>query len=249
VYQVGANTDSVFAYSINSTTGALTNTAGSPFTSEISAPFGVAVDPTGRFLLVVDSVSCPTCTPLGITVFTISPSSGALALVAGSPFPPPPGVFSLTAVTVDPTGRFAYLVNNAGTCCLSTYNINASTGALTLVGTTLPAGLNPEHVTTDVAGQYVYVTGNDTDVFGYTINNTTGALTAMPLSPFTCPGCATQGLEADPSGRFLYVADRFHITGYSIDAGTGALTELSSSPYPTGTGSDPFDVTVIGTIK
>ena len=249
VYQVGGNTDGVFGYSINPTTGALTKIAGSPFISELSAPFGVAVDPTGRFLLVVDSVSCPTCTPQGITVFAISPSSGALTLVPGSPFPPPLGVSSFMAVTVDPTGRFAYVVNNAGTCCVTSYSINASTGALTHVGSTLPAGANPEHITTDVSGKYVYVTGNDTQVFGYTIDNTTGALTAMVHSPFTCPGCATQGLRADPSGKFLYVADRFHITGYGINASTGVLTELPTSPYPTGTGSDPFDVTIIGTIK
>ena len=249
VYEVGVNTDGVFAYSINPTTGVLTKIGGSPFSSEISAPFGVAVDPTGRFLLVVDGVTCGTCTPLGITVFAINPNNGALSLVAGSPFSPPPGVFSLREVTVDPTGRFAYLVNNEGTCCVSSYSINRGTGALTAIGTTLPAGLNPEHVTTDIAGQYVYTTGNDANVFGYTIDNTTGALTAMAHSPFTCPGCATQGLRADPSGKFLYVADRFHITGYAIDASTGALTELSTSPYSTGTGSDPFDVTVIGKIK
>ena len=113
----------------------------------------------------------------------------------------------------------------------------------------MPAGANPEHITTDVAGKYAYVTGNDDQVFGYAINNATGALTGMAHSPFLCPACATQGLKADPSGKFLYVADRFHVTGYSINATTGALTELSTSPYPTGAGSDPFDITLIGTIK
>jgi len=249
VYQVGGNTDGVFAYSINPTTGTLRNISGSPFTSEISAPFGVAVDPTGRFLLVVNSVSCQNCAPLGITVFAINPNTGALSVVPGSPFLPPAGVFSLTAVTVDPTGRFAYLVNNEGTCCVSSYSINSSTGTLTLVGTTLPAGINPEHIATDVSGEYAYVTGNDDQVFGYTISNTTGALTAIAHSPFLCPSCGTQGLRADPSSKFLYVADRFHITGYSIIAVTGILTELPTSPYLTGSGSDPFDITVIGTFK
>jgi 6-phosphogluconolactonase (cycloisomerase 2 family) len=248
VFQVGGNTVGVFAYSINPATGVLTKIAGSPF-SQLSAPFGVAVDPTGRFLLVVDTVGCPTCTPPGINVFAINPTTGALSPVAGSPFKPPAGVIDLQAVTVDPTGRFAYLVNNAGTCCVSSYSINSNTGALTLTGTTLPAGANPEHITTDVVGKYAYVTGNDDQVFGYTIDNTTGALLAMAHSPFMCPSCATQGLRPDPSGKFLYVADRFHITGYNINAGTGALTELSTSPYSTGSGSDPFDVTVTGTIK
>jgi 6-phosphogluconolactonase (cycloisomerase 2 family) len=93
------------------------------------------------------------------------------------------------------------------------------------------------------------MTGNDDRVFGYTIDNTTGALNEMAHSPFTDLGDGTQGLQADSSSRFLYVADRLQITGYSIDASTGALTELPTSPYSTGTGSEPFDVTVIGTIK
>lgn len=249
VYQVGGNTDGVFAYSINPTTGALSKISGSPFTSKIAGPFGLTVDPTGRFLLVANSATCQSCASEGITVFAINPNTGALSLVPGSPFPPPAGVFSLTAVTVDPTGRFAYLVNNAGTCCVSSYSINSSTGALTLVGTTLPAGANPEHIAPDVSGRYAYVTGNDDQVFGYNINNTTGALTAMAHSPFLCPSCATQGLSPDSSGKFLYVADRFHVTGYSINATTGVLTELPTSPYLTGAGSDPFDITVIGTIK
>lgn len=71
----------------------------------------------------------------------------------------------------------------------------------------------------------------------------------MGKSPFLCLSCATQGLKPDTSGKFLYVADRFHVTGYAINQSTSALTELSTSPYPTGPGSDPFDITLIGTIK
>lgn len=136
-----------------------------------------------------------------------------------------------------------------GPCCLSSYKINSSSGALTLVGSTLPGGLNSQHVATDVAGKFAYMTGNDNNVFGFTIDNTTGALTAMPKSPFLCPSCGTEGLKPDTSGKFLYVADRFHVTGYSINLSTGALTELSISPYSTGPGSDAFDITLIGTIK
>lgn len=247
VYTVGGNIDGVFAYLINQTTGVLTKISGSPFTSKISAPFGLTVDPTGRFLFVVDSVTGST--PLGITVFAIDPNTVGLSVVAGSPFAPPAGALQLQAVAIDPTGRFAYLVNTAGTCCLSSYKINSSTGALTLVGSMLPGGANPQHITTDVAGKFAYMTGNDDNVFGFTIDNTTGVLTAMGKSPFLCLSCATQGLKPDTSGKFLYVADRFHVTGYAINQSTSALTELSTSPYPTGPGSDPFDITLIGTIK
>ena len=44
------------------------------------------------------------------------------------------------SVTVDPSGRFAY-VANGGLDSISTFTINPSTGALTSVGAAVPAGI------------------------------------------------------------------------------------------------------------
>jgi 6-phosphogluconolactonase (cycloisomerase 2 family) len=52
------------------------------------------------------------------------------------------------SVTVDPSGKFAYVVND-GSHDVSAYTINVATGALTGIGSTpVAAGTNPQSITT-----------------------------------------------------------------------------------------------------
>jgi len=87
-----------------------------------------------------------------------------------------PGTSPLS-VTVDPTGKFAY-VANTGSNTVSAYTIDAKTGAFTEVtGSPFAAGTAPISVTVDPAGKSAYVenTGSNT-VSVYTIDARTGAL-------------------------------------------------------------------------
>jgi YVTN family beta-propeller protein len=79
---------------------------------------------------------------------------------------------------VDPAGKFAYVTNN-GSNNVSMYTINATTGALTSVGT-IAAGQFPTSVAVHPSGKFVYVTnfGSNT-VSMYSIDATTGALTLI----------------------------------------------------------------------
>jgi 6-phosphogluconolactonase len=115
--------DSVSAYSVNASSGALTPIPGSPFPDAGLGPSGAAVDPTGKFLYVSNASSG------SVSAYTINASSGALTAVPGSPF------FSgnqPAAVAVDPSGKFLYVANNFSNT-ISAYTINASSGALTPV--------------------------------------------------------------------------------------------------------------------
>ncbi|MHB1550209.1 MAG: beta-propeller fold lactonase family protein, partial [Vulcanimicrobiaceae bacterium] len=75
---------SVSAYTINAATGALTPVVGSPFAagssspSGSSSPWGVAVDPTGKFAYVANYDAT------NISAYTINAATGALTPVAGS---------------------------------------------------------------------------------------------------------------------------------------------------------------------
>jgi 6-phosphogluconolactonase (cycloisomerase 2 family) len=242
---VAINTDAVFGYKINATTGVLTAMAGSPFTTDVVAPGSVTVDPTGRFVIVGEACCANSA---GVSVYTINPSTGQLTAVAGSPFLPPSGTSELSAVTVDPTGRFVYGANGQafGTTGVTAYSINATTGKLTFLGTPLAGGSAPQDITTNITGAYVYMTNNDATISGYAINNTTGELTDLKGSPFAA-SVSTRGIAADPSGKYLYLSNSEQLLGYSIAASTGAITQLSSSPYSSG--SDPIGVCVAGTIK
>jgi 6-phosphogluconolactonase len=245
VYAVAIDTNGVYAYSVNAKTGVLTSIKGSPFASDVVAPDSVAVDPTGRFLMVAEACCADTA---GVTVFSINPTTGKLTVVQGSPFLPPSGTSEPSWVTVDPTGRYVYVANGGsfGTGGATAYSVNASTGKLTLLGTELPGGSAPWGITTDVTGSYVYMTNNDSTIYCYSINNATGELNIIAGSPFsgTAP---TRGVTADPSGKFLYIANSSQLLGYGINASKGTLTALSSSPYTAGNG--PMNLSVAGTIK
>jgi 6-phosphogluconolactonase len=245
VYAVAIDTDAVCAFAINATTGVLKAIAGSPFTADIVAPDSVAVDPTGRFLMVAEGCCADTA---GITVYTITPATGKLTAVKGSPFLPVSGVSEPSAVIVDPTGRYVYVANGQafGSGGATVYSINATSGKLTSIGSEIVGGSAPWDITTDVTGSYVYMTNNDSTIYAYVIANATGELSNVKGSPFS--GIApTRGIAADPSGKYLYVADSSQLLGYGINPSNGVLTVLKSSPYSAGFG--PIDLTVGGTIK
>lgn len=82
-------------------------------------------------------------------------------------------------------------------------------------------------------------------ISAYTVNPSTGALTAVPTSPFNTKasgGGGTLFIDVDPTSRFLYVPNRGadSVSVFSI-AASGALTEISGSPFNTA-GSDAFAV-------
>ena len=85
--------------------------------------------------------------------------------------------------------------------------------------------------------QLVYVTNEeDSTVSGYTIDPSTGALTAIAGSPFTTGG-DPRSMAVDPSGKFAYVADfTGNVLGYTINPSTGALTAIAGSPFAAGQG-------------
>ena len=88
------------------------------------------------------------------------------------------------------------------------------------------------------SGRFAYVANEDfINVSGYTINPSTGALTAIAGSPFAA-GFAPFSVAVDPSGRFAYVANvnSGNVSGYTIDPTTGALTAIMGSPFPAGAG-------------
>jgi 6-phosphogluconolactonase (cycloisomerase 2 family) len=236
-YVANSNVNNISAYTVDSATGALRAVAGSPFTTGQGPT--VTVDPSGRFAYVASYYDN------NVSAYTINGSTGALREIAGSPF----AAGSLPiSVTVDPLGRFAYVVNtcrSASHCRfgnVSAYTINSSTGALRAVaGSPFPAGSAPLSVTVDSSGQFAYVV-NYCDsscargtVSAYTINSSTGVLTAVAGSPFAA-GNGPRSVTVDPSGQFAYVAnsEANTVSAYTINSSTGALSAVAGSPFAAG---------------
>jgi 6-phosphogluconolactonase len=237
-YVTNGAEDTISAYTINATTGALTPLAGSPFGACCGVPVSLAVSANGKFAYVVLQDSNI------LLAYTFNATTGALTPVAGSPFAQTGS--QPFSVTVDPSSQFAY-VTNVLDDDVSAYTINATTGALTPVaGSPFAAGFQPQSVAVSPNGKFAYVANRGGSVSAYTINATTGALTPLAGSPFPAAG-QSQSVTVHPSGKFVYVANAvvnnaLGVSAYAINATTGALTPLTGSPFPAG--SEPQSVAV-----
>src|SRR6266498_2883806 len=94
-----------------------------------------------------------------------------------------------------------------------------------------------------VFSQFIYVLNAGNDVSGYSLDEKTGALTAVAGSPFAA-GLAPAGVAVDPSGRFVYVANRGSntVSAYTVDANNGALKAVDGAL--SAAGEAPSSVTI-----
>jgi 6-phosphogluconolactonase len=243
VYVTNDGSANVSAFAINASTGALTQVEGSPFAAG-PEPWGVAVDPTGRFAYVTNvsdgsTFAYPThvasTTASGsVSAYAIDARSGALRQVKGSPFAS--GGIEPWEMTVGPAGKFAYVTNfYSDNVCV--YAIDAKSGALTQ-GSPFGTGADPAEVTVDPSARFAYVAnGGDESVSAYTINRS-GVLTQVQGSPFGA-GSYPWGVVVDPPDRFAYVTnfDSGSVSAYTINARSGVLTQVQGSPFAAGSGA------------
>ncbi len=191
-----------------------------------------------------------------VTVFNPAPGGGISNSTNLSIVTAAPGPLSV-AIAPDPTGKFgkfAY-VANFGSNNVSMYIINATTGALTFIGT-IAAGTQPESVAVDPTGTFAYVasTGgfgtipeNGASVSMYTINGTTGTLTPTGAVTANCPSelCVASSVTVHPSGKFAYVGDSYpgeNVSMFTIDPSTGALTFTGTIAAASTDGSNNMEV-------
>lgn len=243
-YVANQGSMNISAYTIIASTGGLRQITGSPYpTGAFSAPDWVAVDPTGRFVYVANSFL--NGTPGNILAYAIDSGTGALTPITGSPFTA--GAFYPSSVAVDPTGKFAYLTNSVGRSVMS-YDIDATTGALALVGSPLMEGHVPVAVTVNPSDRVIYVADVDANILQfYTYDATTGALNLLARRGIGAIA-APFSVAVDASAKFVYAATNGtnNINAYTIDQITGDLTGITGAPYPAGMG--PISVTTTAEI-
>jgi len=124
-YPYQSTTGNISGFNIDSVTGALSPTLGSPFTStEGTGPTALTVDPNGRFVYATTTGSS-----YSIWCFTITSTNGQLVAVTNSPFSQSAGgLFAL----IDPLGNFFYIGSSTGNG-IAGYSYNPSTGAPTAI--------------------------------------------------------------------------------------------------------------------
>jgi 6-phosphogluconolactonase len=238
--------DAVDGYSINSSSGALTPLAGSPFSLGGTPPGagGLSAFADGNYLYAT-GMNAGT-----VAGFLYNSSNGMLTPVPGSPFPA--GDSPVQAVQAAPpasSSQFLYVSNlNDPAGGISAYAINQQNGALSSIeGSPFPTGApgsypGPSAMVVSDENNFLYValagTANaNNQIAAFSINPTTGSLTELPQSPFTTGNDPLQMAYVANAQGFLYTANIQDgtISAFTADNTTGVLTPVSGSPYTSGT--------------
>jgi 6-phosphogluconolactonase (cycloisomerase 2 family) len=218
---------SLYAFSIDATTSALTGVPGSPYTG-----FGgtsVAADPAGH-ILFVGGIS-------GVSAFMVNANDGSLTMVSGSPFSTG-GVIPVQLAT-DGVGKFLYMVDGA---TITAYAYN-SVGVLAQVGSPLTSPMIL--LSGEKSGKYMLGITEETGITGGAADNniyvfsigSTGAITALPPFP---SGDSPLFMAVSPNGGLVYTFNENGtgvspvidpMQGFTFDSSAGTLAKLSSSPF------------------
>ena len=234
-YVILGDKSTVAAFTVNVVTGALTPVAGGPVATG-QDPSGIVVAPSGKFAYVASLDGN------NVSAYSIDSATGALTPVAGSPFAAGKGSI---AITIDPAGRFAYVANYNGSS-VSAYTIDATTGALTPVaGSPFTSLDHPYALAVNPAGTFVYVASADNGIEAFSINQTTGVLTAAGSF---ANGLGLNAIALNAAGTVMYAAEANSIDAYTVDAITGALTAFPGNPVVAGSSADNLVISTSGTL-
>lgn len=239
LYVIESSTQShVEQFKIDASTGALTRIG--IIDDSTSADFRSAIiDPLGQFLFVNDVSGGR------IFIYQINQSTGALSILAGSPFTVPSGGLP-AQLALDSSGKFLYATLRSGG--LAAFAINPTTTVLTNVPgspfSTSADGSTPTWLTINTATNTIYVSSTpDARITELSINETTGVPLPIAGSPIAVPGTAAAGapdyLVLDPDAGVLFGAadaPTLNILAMTTDKTTGALSILPGAPF-TGTPS------------
>jgi len=236
-YVYVANYSSKTVSSYTSSSGALTAGA-APSTG--NGPYSIAVDPAGKFAYVANNNAS--------TLSAYSITGGVLAAIdtdssiTGTQYSIATGT-SPRSIAIHPSGKFAYGANY-GTDSVSAYSIDAA-GALARIDsdgltagnqTSIPARSNPVSIAIDPTGSFAYVANSgDASVSVYSIDATTGALTAMDAdgsgissNTYISAGTTPYSVAVDPTSSYLYVANEGSSTVSAFDIGNNGAGTLSA---------------------
>src|SRR5438270_9003755 len=223
------NPQQVLGFPIDLNTGALGAAVSVPTANTAT---GVVADPAGKFLYFTDELTG------AIHGFTINQSSGALAELAGSPFPGRPDgfpIFPSGLLITDVQGNFVYEIEG------TLWGLNkSSTGTLApfggFQGNALTASIDPTN-------QFVYTVecnANFTLPVCLYFKNSAGALGSVPMDPISSLTFVTvHDTVVHPGGGFVFASGVFDpsqpnqppapvevVLSFAVDRRTGVLSPL-----------------------
>jgi 6-phosphogluconolactonase len=220
----------ILGYSINTSTGALTVLAGSPFPiATVGVPPLLTTDQAGKFLYA--------STTNGVYGFTLGAANGALTSTPGSPFSlggSAQGTADGAEAMVAPSGKFLYVATYSDpNSQVAAFSIDPTTGILTAVpGSPFLAVTGGEGwgVAMDTGGKFLYLTiTNLNELVAFTVDSGSGALSLLAGFPIALGVGPTTAIVSQ--NDVLYVTAAGGIWAYSINSTNGSLTLVNGSPF------------------
>lgn len=241
-YIANEGSQSLSRWSIDSSTGDLGFLGQTDSIGTETETRSIAIDAEGVFAFAANGDDF---SPNGtVAVFSINSNTGDLIEVAGSPFAAGKAPMS---VTVDQSGEFIY-TTNSGTNDVSIFDLDRSTGSLSLTNTVSSRDMPLSIALTDgvtpvtITPQFAYVANQSSNnISAYTIDSSNGELAIIETE---AAGTAPQDIAIDPTNRFAFVANEGNppeIKSFTIDPLSGALDPLETLPdqRPLGITIDP----------
>src|SRR5215475_1354528 len=245
-YGIGSGTGLISLYQVDQKTGVLSFSG--TFNSGVPslAPFQSVIDPTGRFLYVVNLASPGSVAALATNTTSFD---GSLTPITGSPFAV--GSFPL-GIAEDPAGKYVY-VTNSGDGNISGFSVGAD-GSLSPLSTPTfstgsGAGSSPVIPAIDPTGSFLYVPNfADGTISIFSIASATGLLSAVGSPVSTGASSSPTMVAITPSNKFLYVTDTANnkVVGFTIGAGGTLTGATTGSPYATGNSPQGLAIDVNG---
>lgn len=198
-------------------------------------PVHLAVDPTGKFLVVANYASG------NVAVLPVEADGALGQLRPPVDLPGEPGPHRVEQkgshpheVVFDPSGRFV-IAPDKGLDAIFVLGFDADAGVLSIHGKTKTReGAGPRHVVFAPGKPFAYVVDElDSSVTAYAWDGAKGELTplqALPSTPaaFTGDNRAAE-IAISPDGRFVFVSNRGHdsVGTFAVDPASGVLAAVS----------------------
>lgn len=234
--------NTVSVYQVDQTTGAFVEILGSPFSTG-AGPYSVEYSPvvSGNLFSAITNSSDNT-----VSVYLVDQVTGSFTEVSGSPFATGVQPFTVAFSPVVQGNLFA-AITNLFDDTVSVYSVNQTSGVFTeIIGSPFTTGAQPWGMAYSpvVLGNLFAANTNvnENTVTVFAVDQSTGALTPIPDSPFLTDSGPVQIAFSPIVAGQLFAAvtnsNSNNVSIYGVDQASGIFTEFTDSPFATGDGPD-----------
>ncbi|HEX8251134.1 MAG TPA: beta-propeller fold lactonase family protein, partial [Pyrinomonadaceae bacterium] len=218
----------IYGFQVNEATGALTALSGFPVAAangginSIVSERMIADRANHRLYVINDSSD-------SVSAYSINPATGALTALPFSPISLGAGTWN--TIAVHPSGSPLIVSNGATGGAALSFVITATT-ATPAAGSPFALGATTAFSSVfSQDGNYFYVGGNTgNNIAGFSVNASTGVLTALAGSPFNSGAANPLAYATDSAGRLYTMNSTDDIRVFT--SANGILSPVAGNPFP-----------------